>query len=119
MANYKKLAATIIEKVGGKENVSSATHCMTRLRLVLKDEGLASDDALNAIPEVISVVRAGGQVQLVIGPTVDKVYDAVCAEGGFEVQVAIDENLDAPKLPWKERFAPKRIGNLFQRCQRH
>ena len=49
MANYKKLAATIIEKVGGKENVSSVTHCMTRLRLVLKDEGLASDDALNAI----------------------------------------------------------------------
>ena len=113
MANYKKLAATIIEKVGGKENVSSVTHCMTRLRLVLKDEGLASDDALNAIPEIISVVRAGGQVQLVIGPTVDKVYDAVCAEGGFEVQAAIDENLDAPKLPWKERFAPKRIGNLI------
>ena len=113
MANYKKLAATIIEKVGGKENVSSVTHCMTRLRLVLKDEGLASDDALNAIPEIISVVRAGGQVQLVIGPTVDKVYDAVCAEGGFEVQAAIDENLDAPKLPWKERFAPKRIGNLL------
>lgn len=113
MANDRKLASKIIDTVGGKENISNVTHCMTRLRFVLKDEGLASDDALNAIPEVISVVRAGGQVQLVIGPTVDKVYDAVCKEGGFEAQTAIDENLDAPKLPFKERFAPKRIGNLI------
>ncbi len=113
MANDRKLASKIIDTVGGKENISNVTHCMTRLRFVLKDEGLASDDDLNAIPEVISVVRAGGQVQLVIGPTVDKVYDAVCKEGGFEVQAAIDENLDAPKLPLKERFAPKRIGNLI------
>lgn len=113
MTNDRKLASKIIDTVGGKENISNVTHCMTRLRFVLKDEGLASDDALNAIPEVISVVRAGGQVQLVIGPTVDKVYDAVCKEGGFDAQTAIDENLDAPKLPFKERFAPKRIGNLI------
>lgn len=114
MTNYQKLAQRIIEEVGGKANVSSATHCMTRLRLVLKDEGLADDAKLNAIPEVISVVHAGGQVQLVIGPTVDKVYGAVCREGGFEVQTAIDEDLDAAeRLPWKERFAPKRIGNLI------
>lgn len=113
MANYNKIAEHIFAAVGGKENVSNVTHCMTRLRFVLKDEGLASDDSLNAIAEVISVVRAGGQVQLVIGPTVDKVYDAVCKEGGFEAQAAINENLDAPQPPWKERFAPKRIGNLI------
>lgn len=113
MTNDRKLASKIIDTVGGKENISNVTHCMTRLRFVLKDEGLASDDALNAIPEIISVVRAGGQVQLVIGPTVDKVYDAVCKEGGFETQATIDENLDVPKLPLKERFAPKRIVNLI------
>lgn len=113
MADYKKLAASIIDAVGGKENVSNVTHCMTRLRFVLKDEGLASDDTLNDIAEIISVVRAGGQVQLVIGPTVDKVYDEVCHAGGFEIQAAIDEDLDTPKLSWKERLNPKRIGNLI------
>ena len=38
---------------------------------------------------IISVVHAGGQVQLVVGPTVDKVYDEVCKQGGFEVTVTI------------------------------
>ena len=75
MANYKKVAEQILSTVGGAENVASVTHCMTRLRFSLKDESLSNDEKLEDISSIISVVHAGGQVQLVIGPTVDKVYD--------------------------------------------
>lgn len=99
-----KMAAEIIKAVGGKENISTATHCMTRLRLVLKDEGKSSDDALNKISGVIKVVHAGGQVQIVIGQGVDRVYDEVCKAGGFERQGAIEENLDDKP---KQKLTPK------------
>lgn len=111
MANYKKVAEQILTIVGGAENVSSVTHCMTRLRFNLKDESLSSDEKLESIASIISVVHAGGQVQLVIGSTVDKVYDEVCKLGGFEVATTIDEELDGPQLSWKERLAPKRLFN--------
>lgn len=99
-----KMAAEIIKAVGGKENISTATHCMTRLRLVLKDEGKSSDDALNKISGVIKVVHAGGQVQIVIGQGVDRVYDEVCKAGGFERQGAVEENLDDKP---KQKLTPK------------
>ena len=111
MANYKKVAEQILSTVGGAENVASVTHCMTRLRFNLKDESLSNDEKLEDISSIISVVHAGGQVQLVVGPTVDKVYDEVCKQGGFEVTVSIDEELDGPQLSWKERLAPKHLFN--------
>lgn len=86
-----------MEAVGGKENISSAVHCMTRLRLALKDEGKSSDEKLKAINGVIQVVYAGGQVQIVIGPGVDTVYDSFCEQTGLNKQSAVYENLDKPK----------------------
>ena len=53
MADNKKLATDIIGAVGGKENVSSVTHCMTRLRFILKDEGLAKIDEIEAMSGVV------------------------------------------------------------------
>lgn len=78
MANYDNLAKTIVKNVGGKENVNSLTHCVTRLRFYLKDESKANDDVLNNTKGVIQVVKSGGQYQVVIGNTVSDVYDAVC-----------------------------------------
>lgn len=102
-----KMAAEIIEAVGGKENIAAATHCMTRLRLNLKDEGKSSDDTIMKVSGVIKVVHAGGQVQVVIGQGVDRVYDEVCKIGGFEAKGAVDENLDAPK----QKLTPKVVLN--------
>ena len=78
------LALQIVEAIGGRENVESVTHCMTRLRFILKDESKANDEAINAISGVIQTINAGGQKQIVIGPGVDKVYKEVCAAGGFD-----------------------------------
>ena len=96
--DVKQATAEIIAAIGGKENIAAATHCMTRLRLNLKDEGLSSDETINKIEGVISVVHAGGQVQIVIGQGVDKVYDQLCLATGLEIQASVtDEMANQPK----------------------
>ena len=55
MGKYEELAKAIVRNVGGKENVSSLTHCITRLRFKLKDEGKAKDDVLKAMDGVVTV----------------------------------------------------------------
>ena len=71
---YEKLSKEIIEAVGGKDNIESLMHCATRLRFTLKDESKASDQKINAIEGVLSLVKKGGQYQLVIGNQVHDVY---------------------------------------------
>lgn len=78
--NYDKLAETILNLVGGEGNVSALTHCITRLRFKLRDEGKANTDALQKTEGVIKVIQAGGQYQVVLGSKVDGVYDAICAK---------------------------------------
>ncbi|KHD36151.1 PTS beta-glucoside transporter subunit IIABC [Clostridium acetobutylicum] len=80
---YEKLAKDIIENVGGKENVNSLTHCITRLRFKLKDESKANTDVLKNMDGVVTVIKSGGQYQVVIGNHVPDVYADVVAIGGF------------------------------------
>ena len=80
---YEKLAKDIIANVGGKENVNSLTHCVTRLRFKLKDESKANTDVLKNMDGVVTVIKSGGQYQVVIGNHVPDVYADVVAIGGF------------------------------------
>jgi len=75
--NYEKLAKRVIQEVGGKENINSVMHCVTRLRFKLKDESLANTDAIKGLDGVMTVVKSGGQYQVVVGDQVPKVYAAV------------------------------------------
>lgn len=77
--DYRALAGQILEKVGGEQNISSATHCATRLRLVLRDESVAATAAIEKMPGVITVIKAGGQYQVVIGNKVPQVYEGLTA----------------------------------------
>lgn len=72
---FKDIANQILEKVGGRDNVISLTHCITRLRFTLKDESLANKDEVQTLPLVLSVIEKGGQYQVVIGNKVEKVYE--------------------------------------------
>lgn len=81
---YDQLAADIVENVGGTENINSLIHCITRLRFYLKDDSKANDNAIENLDGVISVAKAGGQYQVVIGQAVTDVYDAVIAQIGPE-----------------------------------
>lgn len=75
MMKYENLSKQIIKAVGGKDNIVSVVHCATRLRFTLKDEKKANDEEVKAIKEVLSLVKKGGQYQLVIGNNVDVVYN--------------------------------------------
>jgi len=86
------LAKDIIENVGGKENVTSVVHCITRLRFKLKDEGKANTDALKNMEGVITVMKSGGQYQVVIGNHVPDVYKTVVEIGGFQNQSPVEED---------------------------
>ena len=95
--DHKQIAAGVLEAVGGKENIASATHCMTRLRLDLKDNAKASDDDIKAVKGVIQVVHSGPQTQVVIGQGVDQVYDEFCKMAELEKKAAVDEDVNKPK----------------------
>ncbi|WP_047998791.1 glucose PTS transporter subunit IIA [Lactiplantibacillus herbarum] len=79
---YADLATAIISNVGGAANVNSLIHCITRLRFYLKDDAKANDEKIANLNGVIDVAKAGGQYQVVIGPAVTDVYDAVIAQLG-------------------------------------
>lgn len=82
MGKYKELAAFIVAKIGGKENVGQLTHCMTRLRFTLKEANKVEEKELLANPEIITAQWAGGKYQVVIGTHVGDVYEDVLAEMG-------------------------------------
>lgn len=79
--NYTALAKTILKGVGCSENINNVTHCTTRLRFKLKDVSKANDDDLKNTDGVVTVVKAAGQYQVVIGNEVADVYEAVLKEG--------------------------------------
>ena len=82
--DFAKAAREILAAIGGKENVANVTHCMTRLRFNLKDESIPQKEEIQAIQGVIGVVQAGGQYQVIIGQTVDQVYQELCEAGEFK-----------------------------------
>ncbi len=107
MEKNQQIAKNVMELVGGTENISFVTHCMTRLRLNLKDESIVDDNKVKAVKGVLGIAHSGGQYQIIIGQNVPKVYKAVCEMGGFKQEGAIKENLDAPK----EKLTLKTIGS--------
>lgn len=96
-SKYDGLARIIIQNVGGKQNINSITHCITRLRFKLKDESKANTDILNQTDGVIKVIQANGQYQVVIGNTVGEVYDAVLEVGHLQGAGVVDEDGNAVK----------------------
>ncbi|WP_210139725.1 beta-glucoside-specific PTS transporter subunit IIABC [Staphylococcus sp. GDY8P120P] len=74
---YEDLAKDIVAKVGGEENINSLTHCITRLRFKLNDEDKADTKYLKQHDDIVTVMKSGGQYQVVIGNHVPDVYDAI------------------------------------------
>ena len=91
-SKYDGLARIIIQNVGGKDNIISLTHCVTRLRFKLKDESKAQTEILKETDGVVTVVQSGGQYMVVIGNHVADVYDAVCAVGHIKPGGAVNDD---------------------------
>lgn len=94
---FNELSEIIIDNIGGKDNVTLFTHCVTRLRFNIKDRGLVNVENIKLQDNVIGVQWSGEQFQVIIGPDVEEVYDTICKVGGFSRESSINENLDAGK----------------------
>lgn len=103
MSKYDGLVHDIIENIGGKSNVISLTHCVTRLRFKLKDEKKANDEIIKALDGVITLMHSAGQYQIVIGNNVGDVFDVLCKELDLDSNKQQESNV-MPKMTVKEKF---------------
>lgn len=111
--DYTELAEDIVAHVGEKNNILGLKHCVTRLRFTLKDESVADDDYLKQRDGIVTVVKAGGQYQVVIGNHVPDVFaDVQKVTGMAGESLDIDEG-DLPKGNLFDQFISL-ISSLFQ-----
>lgn len=83
--DYKASARGVLEAIGGKENIVSAAHCATRLRLVIADNAKVNKEQLENVDGTKGVFEASGQLQIIFGTgTVNKVFDEFTALAGIE-----------------------------------
>lgn len=83
--DYKASARGVLEAIGGKENIVSAAHCATRLRLVIADNAKVNKEQLENVEGAKGVFEASGQLQIIFGTgTVNKVFDEFTALAGIE-----------------------------------
>lgn len=112
--DYKKAAAETIQYIGGKDNIVSAAHCATRLRLVIADNSKVNKEALGDAEGVKGVFEASGQLQIIFGTgVVNKVYDEFIAMAG--ITAASKEEVKqaaASKANPFQRFI-KTLGDIF------
>ncbi|MFF0675579.1 PTS system trehalose-specific EIIBC component [Staphylococcus xylosus] len=114
MAVKKKDVQDIVEAVGGKDNLDTATHCVTRLRLVLKDDDKVDKDRLSENDLVKGQFKADNQYQIVIGPgTVDEVYKQLIAETGISESSKDDAKAAAAKKGNPIQRLIKLLGDIF------
>lgn len=99
--NYAALAHAIVDALGGAENIAAVTHCMTRLRFVVKDESQIDNPTLKAISGVMGVVRSDIQCQVIIGNTVSQAFREVTHLLASDMQ---------PPEPRTQKLSLRRIG---------
>ena len=82
--NFPKIAEQVIEKLGGKNNIATAAHCATRLRIVLNDESKVDKEGIEAIEGVKGQFSVAGQYQIIFGSgTVNKVHEQLTKQLGI------------------------------------
>ena len=112
--DYKKAAAETIQYIGGKDNIVSAAHCATRLRLVIADNSKVNKEALEDAEGVKGVFEASGQLQIIFGTgVVNKVYDEFIAMAGITAASKEEiKQVAASKANPFQRFI-KTLGDIF------
>ncbi|RCG28137.1 PTS alpha-glucoside transporter subunit IIA [Streptomyces diacarni] len=109
---HRRIAEAILPLVGGAANVTSVTHCMTRMRLALADRSLVQDKALKALPDVMGVVE-DDTYQIVLGPgkvaRVTPEFEALTrqADPGTAAQPATASNTTAPDTDAPDAVTPR------------
>ncbi|MDQ0361767.1 glucose PTS transporter subunit IIA [Breznakia pachnodae] len=104
MRKYETLVKTIINNVGGQKNIIKASHCLTRIRLNLKDYSLINEDNILANEKVLTAQKSGDEYQVVVGTIVADVYDE------FSRQLKLDNYSETDDVEVKKK------GNLLSRA---
>lgn len=110
MSKYTKMAEAILQKIGGKANITSLVHCMTRLRFTLKDESLIQTKEIEEIEGVLGTMSQNGQFQIIVGQMVPDLYAELCTLASLEKSEALNENLDE-SINGKKKI---RLGAIFE-----
>ena len=112
--NMKQIATQVLQNIGGKENIIRATHCATRLRLVLKDETKINASEIENIDEVKGAFATTEQYQIIFGTgIVNKVYDEFSKLIGIaELDSTTSNDIPKKKMNPIARLA-KTLSNIF------
>lgn len=112
--NDRQKAQEILDALGGKENIAAASHCATRLRLVLNDEGIVHQKKLEDMDIVKGTFSTGGQYQIILGSgTVNKIYQELAALTNMEDMSTVDvKDAANQKLNPIQRFV-KMLSDIF------
>ena len=112
--DYRKTAQEILGNVGGSENIASAAHCATRLRLVIADNSKADKEAIENIEGVKGVFEASGQLQIILGTgTVNKVFDEFISLAGITASSKAEAKEAAARKQNVFMRAVKLLGDIF------
>ncbi len=112
--DYRKSAQEVIKHIGGKENIMSAAHCATRLRLVIADNSKMDAAAIENVDGVKGVFEASGQIQIIFGTgTVNKVYDEFIDIAGITGGTKEDVKQAAAAKQNIFKRAIKTLGDIF------
>lgn len=112
--DYQKAASQVYRYIGGKENLISAAHCATRLRLVIGDNDKCDKDAVENIEGVSGVFFASGQLQIIFGTgTVNKVYDEFIKIAGITEATKDEVKQAAAAKQNAFKRAIKTLGDVF------
>ena len=113
--DYRKTAQEILDKVGGSQNIVSAAHCATRLRLVIADNSKADKEAIENVEGVKGVFEASGQLQIILGTgTVNKVFDEFIEIGNITASTKAEAKEAAAQRQNVFMRAIKLLGDIFK-----
>lgn len=111
--DHSRVARTVLDAVGGTDNITAAAHCATRLRLVLHDEDKVNQDALDRDEDIKGTFSTGGMYQVIIGPgDVDTVFAKLIASGVSEATTDELKETAVKKQNLFSRFV-KVIADIF------
>ncbi|MEY8576956.1 sucrose-specific PTS transporter subunit IIBC [Corynebacteriaceae bacterium 6-324] len=113
--DHKRVATTVLEALGGEDNIAGVAHCATRLRVVVKDSKGIDKHALDNDPDLKGTFEAGGMFQVIVGPgDVNVVFNEMTSQAKKDIAVSTDKLKDiaANSGNWFSR-AIKILADIF------
>lgn len=113
MANkYDTMVSSIVDLVGGKENIRSFAHCVTRLRFNVKDKGLVDEAKIRELPGAVGTQWSGNQLQVIIGNDVENVYKQIAKANNL----AVEPEVSAESADEKQKNIVVKLIEMLSGC---